>query len=69
MYASKLYFGGKKMDSLDNSQILSADVTWLIVEGIAQNTSGCISEPEVTHLHSWETNSIYAFEFQVLVKI
>ncbi|GJN01830.1 hypothetical protein PR202_ga19131 [Eleusine coracana subsp. coracana] len=38
--------GGKKMDTPDNAQILSSDVTSLIVEGIAQNTSGSIFEPE-----------------------
>ncbi|TVU15854.1 hypothetical protein EJB05_39395 [Eragrostis curvula] len=46
MTVVEAYFGGKKMDSPDNPQILSADVTSLIVEGIAQNTSGSIFEPE-----------------------
>jgi len=54
MTVVEAYFGGKKMDSPDNAQMLSADVTSLIVEGIAQNTSGSIfeaeggQEPEVT---------------------
>nr|AWA44663.1 Calcium-transporting ATPase [Saccharum spontaneum] len=46
MTVVEAYFGGKKMDSPDNAQMLSADVTSLIVEGIAQNTSGSIFEPE-----------------------
>jgi hypothetical protein len=56
MTVVEAYFGGKKMDSPDNAQMLSADVTSLIVEGIAQNTSGSIFEPEVSHLHSWRKN-------------
>ncbi|CAD6262592.1 unnamed protein product [Miscanthus lutarioriparius] len=46
MTVVEAYFGGKKMDSPDSAQMLSADVTSLIVEGIAQNTSGSIFEPE-----------------------
>ncbi|CAL5025576.1 unnamed protein product [Urochloa decumbens] len=46
MTVVEAYFGGKKMDSPDNTQMLSADVTSLIVEGIGQNTSGSIFEPE-----------------------
>nr|CAB3488184.1 unnamed protein product [Digitaria exilis] len=46
MTVVEAYFGGKKMESPDNTQMLSADVTSLIVEGIAQNTSGSIFEPE-----------------------
>ncbi|KAL5216776.1 hypothetical protein ABZP36_008177 [Zizania latifolia] len=40
------YFGGKKMDPPDNVQVLSTTVSSLIIEGIAQNTSGSIFEPE-----------------------
>ncbi|KAJ1272648.1 hypothetical protein BS78_06G219400 [Paspalum vaginatum] len=46
MSVVEAYFGGKKMDSPDNAQMLSSDVSSLIVEGIAQNTSGSIFEPE-----------------------
>ncbi|KAL6598431.1 hypothetical protein ACP70R_046130 [Stipagrostis hirtigluma subsp. patula] len=46
MTVVEAYFGGKKMTAPDNAQILSANVTSLIVEGIAQNTSGSIFEPE-----------------------
>ncbi|CAO2201012.1 unnamed protein product [Urochloa humidicola] len=46
MAVVEAYFGGKKIDSPDNTQMLSANVTSLIVEGIAQNTSGSIFEPE-----------------------
>ena len=49
MTVVEAYFGGKKMGSPDNAQTLSADVTSLIVEGIAQNTSGSIYEAEVSH--------------------
>jgi hypothetical protein len=48
MTVVEAYFGGKKMDSPDNAQSLSVNVTSLIVEGIAQNTSGSIFEPEVS---------------------
>jgi len=59
MTVVEAYFGGKKMDSPDNAQMLSADLTSLIVEGIAQNTSGSIFEPEVSsRLHSWRKQSI-----------
>nr|CAB3485681.1 unnamed protein product [Digitaria exilis] len=50
MTVVEAYFGGKKMESPDNTQMLSADVTSLIVEGIAQNTSGSIFEPGVGQL-------------------
>ncbi|XP_062183925.1 calcium-transporting ATPase 5, plasma membrane-type isoform X2 [Phragmites australis] len=46
MTVVEAYFGGKKMDSPENPQTLSANVTSLIVEAIAQNTSGSIFEPE-----------------------
>ncbi|KAF0894161.1 hypothetical protein E2562_034893 [Oryza meyeriana var. granulata] len=54
MTVVEAYFGGKKMDPPDNVQVLSATVSSLIIEGIAQNTSGSIFElengqdPEVT---------------------
>jgi hypothetical protein len=48
MTVVEAYFGGKKMNSPDNAQSLSANFTSLIVEGIAQNTSGSIFEPEVS---------------------
>lgn len=48
MTVVEAYFGGKKMDPPDNVQVLSASISSLIVEGIAQNTSGSIFEPEVT---------------------
>ena len=60
MTVVEAYFGGKKMDSPDNAQMLSADVTSLIVEGIAQNTSGSIFEAEVSHCHLWWKESIYS---------
>ncbi|BAF15709.1 calcium-transporting ATPase 5, plasma membrane-type [Oryza sativa Japonica Group] len=46
MTVVEAYFGGKKMDPPDNVQVLSASISSLIVEGIAQNTSGSIFEPE-----------------------
>ena len=47
MTVVEAYFGGKKMGSPENAQTLSADVTSLIVEGIAQNTNGTVFRPEV----------------------
>lgn len=38
---------GKKMDSPDNSSSLPADVTSLLIEGIAQNSTGNVFVPEV----------------------
>uniref|UniRef100_A0A0D9W937 Calcium-transporting ATPase n=1 Tax=Leersia perrieri TaxID=77586 RepID=A0A0D9W937_9ORYZ len=46
MTVVEAYFGGIKMDPPDNVQVLSATVSSLIIEGIAQNTSGSIFEPE-----------------------
>ncbi|KAK3142086.1 hypothetical protein QOZ80_4BG0342040 [Eleusine coracana subsp. coracana] len=66
MSVIEAYFGGKKIDSPDNAQMLSGDVRSLIAEGIVLNTSGSIfrpegdEEPEVTGsstekaLMSWE---------------
>ena len=47
MTVVEAYFGGEKMDPPDNTQKLSAAVSTMIIEGIAQNTSGSIFEPEV----------------------
>ncbi|KAL6841111.1 hypothetical protein ACP4OV_029080 [Aristida adscensionis] len=46
MTVVEAYLGGNRMDSPGSAQMLSANVTSLIVEGIAQNTSGSISEPQ-----------------------
>uniref|UniRef100_M8B293 Calcium-transporting ATPase n=1 Tax=Aegilops tauschii TaxID=37682 RepID=M8B293_AEGTA len=46
MTVVEAYFGGEKMDPPDNTQKLSAAVSTMIIEGIAQNTSGSIFEPE-----------------------
>uniref|UniRef100_A0A0E0KUV2 Cation-transporting P-type ATPase N-terminal domain-containing protein n=1 Tax=Oryza punctata TaxID=4537 RepID=A0A0E0KUV2_ORYPU len=46
MTVVEAYFGGKKMDPPDNVQVLSSSISSLIIEGIAQNTSGSIFEPE-----------------------
>lgn len=56
MTVVEAYFGGKKMDPPDNVQVLSASISSLIVEGIAQNTSGSIFEPEVT-LYFYSTSA------------
>ncbi|VAH51323.1 unnamed protein product [Triticum turgidum subsp. durum] len=50
MTVVEAYFGGEKMDPPDNTQKLSAAVSTMIIEGIAQNTSGSIFEPEVIKL-------------------
>ncbi|KAM0831812.1 hypothetical protein ACQ4PT_065295 [Festuca glaucescens] len=46
MFVTEAYFGGKKMVPTDNTEMLSASVLTMIIEGIAQNTSGSIFEPE-----------------------
>ncbi|KAL5214098.1 hypothetical protein ABZP36_003250 [Zizania latifolia] len=46
MTVVEAYFGGKKMDPPNNVQVLPTTVSSLIIEGIAQNTSGSIFEPE-----------------------
>jgi hypothetical protein len=67
MTVVEAYFGGKKMDSPDNAQMLSADVTSLIVEGIAQNTSGSIFETEVSSSPFMEKEKAYvvAYAFEI----
>jgi hypothetical protein len=57
MTVVEAYFGGNKMDSPDNAQSLSANVTSLIVEVIAQNTSGSIFEPEVSTISMKKANT------------
>lgn len=47
MTVVEAYFGGKKMVPADNTEMLSATFSTMIIEGIAQNTSGSIFEPEV----------------------
>jgi Ca2+-transporting ATPase len=46
MTVVEAYFGGKKMVPTDNTEMLSATVSTKVIEGIAQNTSGSIFEPE-----------------------
>ena len=48
MSVVEAYFGGKKMVPIDNTEMLSATVSTMVIEGIAQNTSGSIFEPEVS---------------------
>jgi hypothetical protein len=48
MTVVEAYFGGKKMVPTDNTEMLSASVSTMVIEGIAQNTSGSIFEPEVS---------------------
>ncbi|RWR91485.1 calcium-transporting ATPase 10, plasma membrane-type [Cinnamomum micranthum f. kanehirae] len=40
------YVGGKKLASPDSIQLLSSDVSTLLIEGIAQNTTGNVFVPE-----------------------
>ncbi|CAM0902918.1 unnamed protein product [Alopecurus aequalis] len=46
MNVVEAYFGGKKMVPTDNTEMLSVTFSTMIIEGIAQNTSGSIFEPE-----------------------
>lgn len=41
------YVGGKKLASPDSIQLLSSDMSTLLIEGIAQNTTGNVFVPEV----------------------
>ncbi|KAJ3676858.1 hypothetical protein LUZ60_002582 [Juncus effusus] len=40
------YVGGTKMDDVSNVRLMSANLSDLLIEGIAQNTTGNIFEPE-----------------------
>lgn len=41
------YVGGKKIDPPDNIELMSSTAISLLIEGIAQNTTGSVFEPEV----------------------
>lgn len=47
MTVVEAYVDGKKMDPPDNVDLLSSTVSSLLIEGIAQNTTGSVFEPEV----------------------
>lgn len=47
MTVVEAYLGGKKMDSYDNASTMCTSVTDLLIEGIAQNTTGTVFMPEV----------------------
>ena len=49
MTVVEAYFGGTKFDPYDNTGMMCTSVTALLIEGIAQNTSGSIYEAEVSH--------------------
>lgn len=49
MTVVEAYVGGKKVVPSDNVDVLSPTVTSLLIEGIAQNTTGSIFEPEVIY--------------------
>ena len=46
------YVGGEKIDPPDNSQQLSSTASTVLIEGIAQNTTGNVFVPEVILPHS-----------------
>jgi len=41
------YVGGKKVEPPDNVDMLSPTTSSLLIEGIAQNTTGNVFKPEV----------------------
>lgn len=47
MTVFEAYLGGKKLDPCDNVSTMPSSVTALIIEGIAQNTTGTVFMPEV----------------------
>ena len=47
MTVVEAYVGGKKIDPANNRTLLSPKVTSLLIEGIAQNTTGSVYMPEV----------------------
>lgn len=47
MTVVEAYFEGKRMDPPDNVGLLSSNTASLLIEGIAQNTTGSVFEPEV----------------------
>lgn len=48
MTVVEAFVGGLKIEPPDNVKLLSSTISTLILEGIAQNTSGSIYEPEVS---------------------
>lgn len=48
MTVVEAYVGGVNVQPPDNVKLLSPTISTLILEGIAQNTSGSVYEPEVS---------------------
>ncbi|KAL6656275.1 hypothetical protein ACP70R_007101 [Stipagrostis hirtigluma subsp. patula] len=46
MTVVEAYLGGTKLDPCDNTGMMCNSVTDLLIEGIAQNTTGCVFSPE-----------------------
>ncbi|XP_058113638.1 calcium-transporting ATPase 5, plasma membrane-type-like [Magnolia sinica] len=46
MTVVEAYISGKRIDPVDNTRLLSSDVSSLLIEGIAQNTTGSVFMPE-----------------------
>lgn len=47
MTVVEAYVGGTKLDLPENTKVLSAAASSVVIEGIAQNTTGSVFEPEV----------------------
>ena len=47
MSTMEAYIGGRKIDPLENVELTSSSTASFLVEGIAQNTTVGIFEPEV----------------------
>lgn len=57
MTVVEAYVGGTRLDDVGNTKMMSAIVSSLLMEGISQNTTGSVFEPEVTDLftvHYWQ---------------
>lgn len=50
MTVVEAYVGGAKLEDVGNTKMISTMVSSLLMEGIAQNTTGSVFEPEVSLL-------------------